>query len=228
MHSSSHRKALVKALTNMSIQTNATPEAMVAKITKNKQGVITFSDADLLVEGRNHNRNLFIPAEVKGKRTSYVMVDNGSAINICPLQILPNLGVKVEELTKSDMVIRAYDDSTRSMEGTFVAPVKTGPIKAVVEFTVLDIPVTYTLLLGRPWYHILGGVPSTMHQKVKFLLDGEVITIDASMSKTVSAVREEQKQVIVPPGFQVAMISIGIERNPRVSSMIKKMNYRPE
>ena len=150
MHSSSHRKALVKALTKINIQTNATPEAMVARITENKQGVITFSDVDLPVEGRNHNRALFIPAEVKGKKTSYVMVDDGSAINICPLQILPNLGVKVEELTKSDLVIRAYDDSTRSVEGTFVAPVKTGPIEAVVEFTVLDISVTYALLLGRP------------------------------------------------------------------------------
>ena len=111
MHSSSHRKALVKALTQMNIQTNATPEAMVAKITENKQGVITFSDAGLLVEGRNYNRALFIPAG----RTSYVMVDNGSTINVCPLQILPNLGVKVEELTKSNLVIRAYDDSTRSV-----------------------------------------------------------------------------------------------------------------
>ena len=35
----------------------------------------------------------------------------------------------------------------------------------------------------------------------KFLLDGEVITIDASMSKTVSAVRDEQKQVVAPLGF---------------------------
>ena len=127
MHSSGHRKALVKALAKMNIQTNATPEAMVAKITENKQGVITFSDADLPIEGRNPNRALFIPAEVKGKRTSYVMVDDGSAINIYPLQILLNLGVKVEELTKSDLVIRAYDDSTRSVEGTFVAPMKTGP-----------------------------------------------------------------------------------------------------
>ena len=36
MHSSSHRKALVKALIKMSIQTTATPEAMVARITENK------------------------------------------------------------------------------------------------------------------------------------------------------------------------------------------------
>ena len=85
MHSSSHRKALVKALTKMSVQTNATPKAMVAKITENKQGVITFSDADLPVKGRNHNRALFIPVEVKRKKTSYVMVDDGSTINGCPL-----------------------------------------------------------------------------------------------------------------------------------------------
>ena len=107
------------------------------------------------MEGKNHYRALFIPAKVKGKRTNYVMVDDGSTINFCPLQILPNLGVKIEELAKSDLIIRAYDDSTRSVEGTFMAPVKTGPIEAVMEFTVLDIPVTYYFLLGRPWYHIL-------------------------------------------------------------------------
>ena len=36
MHSNSYRKALVKALTKMNIQTNATPEALVAKFTENK------------------------------------------------------------------------------------------------------------------------------------------------------------------------------------------------
>ena len=185
----------------MSIQTTATPQAMVARVTENKQGVITFSDIDLPPEGRNHNRALFIPAEVRGKRTSYVMVDDGSAINVCPLQILPNLGVKVEELIKSYLVIRAYDDSARKVEGMFVAPVKTGPIKVVVKFTMLDIPITYALLLGRPWYHILGGVPSTIHQKVKFLLDGEVVTIYANMNKTVSAVGDNQEKVIAPLGF---------------------------
>ena len=104
-------------------------------------------------------------------------------------------------MTKSDLLIRAYDDSTRSVEGTSIAPMKIGPIKVVVEFTVVDIPVTYALLLGRPWYHILGGVPLTVHQKVKFLLDGEVITIDASMSKIMSVVRDDQKQVVALASF---------------------------
>ena len=68
-------------------------------------------------------------------------------------------------------------------------------------------------------------MPSTVYQKVKFLLDGEVITIYASMSKTISTVRDEQKQVVAPPGFHVAMILAGIERDPRVLSMMKKMSY---
>lgn len=129
----------------------------------------------------------------------------------------------MEDLAKSDLIIRAYDNSTRTVEGTFAASVNTGPIEAVMEFTVLDIPVTYALLLGRPWYHTLGGVPSTVHQKVKFLLDEEVVTIDASMSKTVAVVLDSQKQVVAPPGFQIAMISDGM--NPKVASMMKKMQY---
>ena len=62
MHSSSHREALVKALTKMKIEITATHEAMVAKIIKKKHNVITFSDEDLPLEGRNHNKALFIPA----------------------------------------------------------------------------------------------------------------------------------------------------------------------
>ena len=85
MHSNSHREALVKVLAKMNIQTTATPKAMVAKVIENKQGVITFSDVDLPMEGRNHNRALFILVEVRGKRTNYVMVDDESTINVCPL-----------------------------------------------------------------------------------------------------------------------------------------------
>ena len=45
---------------------------------------ITFSDEDLLLEGMVHNHPLFIQAIVKFKKTSYVMVDNGFAINVYP------------------------------------------------------------------------------------------------------------------------------------------------
>ena len=91
------------------------------------------------------------------------MVDDGSSINVCPLKILTRLGLKATDLDPSNMTIKAYDDSKRGVEGTFVAMVKVGPIENEVEFTVLDILATFVLLLGRPWFHKLGGVPSTLH-----------------------------------------------------------------
>ena len=90
--------------------------------------------------------------------TSCVMVDDGSSINVCPLKILAGLGMKETNLDPSSMTIKAYDDSKRGVEGTFAAMVKVGPIKDEVEFTVLDIPATFALLLGRPWFHKLGDV----------------------------------------------------------------------
>ena len=34
-------------------------------------------------------------------------------------------------------------------------------------------------LLGRPWIHIAGAVPSTLHQKIKFVIEGQLVSIAA-------------------------------------------------
>ena len=57
-----------------------------------------------------------------------VMVDNGSAINVCPLKILPKLGLTEANLNPSEVVIKAYDDTKRPT-GTYRALVKTWPIE---------------------------------------------------------------------------------------------------
>ena len=156
---------------------SCTPEQMVGSLTEIPPGAIIFSDDDLPLEGRDHHRALFIKAEVKEKITCCVMVDNGSAINMYPLKILLKLGLTETDLKPSKVVINAYDDTRRPVEATFRALVKTGPIEAWVDLHVIDIPVTFAILLGRPWFHPLGGVPSTLHQKVKFPHEEKVVTI---------------------------------------------------
>ena len=122
-----------------------------------------FTDEDLLLEGRDHYRALFIKAEIKGKMICYEMVDNGSAINVCLLKILLKLSLIAADLQPTIMIIKAYNDTKRSVEGTFRAVVKTGPIEAWVILYVIDIPIIFAVLLGRPWFHPLGGIPSTLH-----------------------------------------------------------------
>ena len=54
---------------------------------------ISFYESDLPPEGTAHNKALFIKVEIMDKQIPCVMVDNGSALNLCPLQILPYLGL---------------------------------------------------------------------------------------------------------------------------------------
>ena len=41
----------------------------------------------------------------------------------------------------------------------------------------MDISLSYNCLLGRPWIHIAGAVPSTLHQKIKFVIEGQLVYV---------------------------------------------------
>ena len=43
----------------------------------------------------------------------------------------------------------------------------------------MDISPSYNCLLGRPWIHIAGAVPSTLHQKIKFVTEGQLVRVSA-------------------------------------------------
>ena len=76
MASKKHRDTLVRALDDAKIAINALPCAMIASLMKAPFNAITFSDEDLPLEGRIHNRFLFIQAIVRSKKTSCVMMDD--------------------------------------------------------------------------------------------------------------------------------------------------------
>ena len=98
MHSGDHREALMLALDQKKISMSCTPAQMIGSLTETPPGAMIFFGEDLPLEGRDHHRALFIKAEVRGKMTCCVMVDNGSAINVCPLKVLPKLGLAVADL----------------------------------------------------------------------------------------------------------------------------------
>ena len=43
-----------------------------------------------------------------------------------------------------------------------------------VDFKVMDAYSPYTAIVARPWFHTLGVVSSTLHQKVKYLSGDQV------------------------------------------------------
>ena len=61
--------------------------------------------------------------------------------------------------------------------GTLTLELMNGLVVFQVMFQVLRIPVSFNLLLGRPWIHSAGAILSSLHLRVKFIHDGRVITI---------------------------------------------------
>ena len=51
-----------------------------------------------------------------------------------------------------------------------------------VDFIVVDAFSPYTAIMGRPWFHTLGAVSSTLHQKVKYPFGEQVLEIVGSQS----------------------------------------------
>ena len=75
------------------------------------------------------------------------------------------------------MVVRAFDGTKREVLENIKLPIQVGPSTFDSEFIVMDINPSYNCLLGKPWIHMAGAVPSTLHQKVKFVVEESLITV---------------------------------------------------
>ena len=74
-------------------------------------------------------------------------------------------------------VVRAFDGTRREVTREIKIKVQIGPCTFNIEFQVMDISSSYNCLLKRPWIHIVGVVPSTLHQKIKFVTKGQLVSI---------------------------------------------------
>ena len=52
--------------------------------------------------------------------------------------------------------------------------------EVVVTFIVVASFSPYTAILGRPWIHVMGAVPSTLHMKVKLRTEQGVTVVRGS------------------------------------------------
>ncbi|KAL6330639.1 hypothetical protein AAG906_003250 [Vitis piasezkii] len=77
-----------------------------------------------------------------------------------------------------DPELRAYDSTKREVMGTFEIELLIGPTTFPILFQVLRIPTSFNLLFGRTWIHRARAIPSSLHQKVKFIHDGQVQTLE--------------------------------------------------
>ncbi|XP_050919820.1 uncharacterized protein LOC127137396 [Lathyrus oleraceus] len=148
LSSEGHRDALLKILKKAYVPQEITVNQLETVVSSvNASHGLGFTNLDLTIDGRNHNK------------------------------ALAKLDCEGLILRPTDLVVRAFDGSKRVVFGEVELPVKIGPEMFKSVFYVMDIQPAYSCLLGRPWIHVVGAVTSTLHQKLKYILDGQVVTV---------------------------------------------------
>ncbi|XP_071917165.1 uncharacterized protein [Coffea arabica] len=113
-----HREALLKVVNEAQMPKNIP----VDKFTHVVEHVlafnqISFSDEDLTSEGIGHNKTMYISVRCNGKLLPRVLIDNGSALNICPWSTLVKLEFQEDKLRPSATVVRGFDGAKREPMG---------------------------------------------------------------------------------------------------------------
>ena len=112
-----HRDALIRALSQIRVDTATTPEGLIHFLTIDRATCIVFSDDDLPPEGLDRVRPLFIDIACSGCRVLSILLDNGSALNVYPLAIAIALGFSLTSLGPSSQTVKAYDGTQRIVMG---------------------------------------------------------------------------------------------------------------
>ncbi|XP_050878511.1 uncharacterized protein LOC127082315 [Lathyrus oleraceus] len=172
LSSEAHRKALLKVLNAAHVMQDITVDQfddVVGNITASRY--LGFNEAELPPEGNSHNKALHISVTCTNSLLSRVLVDTGSSLNVLPKSILSQLQFKGPKMRSITLIVRAFDGSRRHLIGEVDLPIYVGPHEFSITFQVMDINPTYSCLLGKPWIHAAGAVTSTLHQRLKYLID---------------------------------------------------------
>ena len=91
-------------------------------MTAGRATCIVFSNDDLPPEGSNHVHPLYITVDCSSCRVPSVLLDNGLALNVCPLATTIALGFAPLDFGSSTQRVRAYDNTKREVMGIDSCP----------------------------------------------------------------------------------------------------------
>ena len=141
---------------------------------------IAFDDEDLEGMIQLHSDALVVIAQINGFLVKKVMVDQGSGADVMYPDLFKGLELKSQDLIKYDTPLVSFDGRVVIPEGQISLPVNMEGNEVMVTFIVVNSFSPYTAILGRPWIHAMGAVPSTLHVKVKFCTEQGVAVVQGS------------------------------------------------
>ena len=141
---------------------------------------IAFNDDDLERTSQPHDDALVVTVRINSFIVKRVMVDQGNGTDVMYPDLFRGFGLKKEDLSKYDMPLVGFDGQVVIPEGQISLPVNMEGKEVIVTFIVVASFSPYIAILGKPWIHAIGVVPSTLHMKVKFRTEQGIALVRGS------------------------------------------------
>ncbi|XP_050259063.1 uncharacterized protein LOC126704069 [Quercus robur] len=136
--------------------------------------LIGFSEEDKQGTLQPYDDALVVTLRIGGYDVKWVLVDQGSAVEVMYPDLYKGLNLKPEDLSPYDSPLVSFEGKIVTPKGMIRLPVQTDSDVVEVNFIVVDAYSPYTAIVARLWLHALGVVPSTLHQKVKYPSGGQI------------------------------------------------------
>ncbi|KAL6324352.1 hypothetical protein AAG906_012956 [Vitis piasezkii] len=190
------------------VETTTTPEGLIHMVMAGRATCIVFSDDDLPPKGSDHARPLYISVGCSGRRVPSVLLDNGLALNVCHLATAIAFGYAPSDFGPSTQTVRAYDSTWREVISTLEIELLIG------------LAIFVTLFQSQ-------GHSFSFYQKVKFIHDGQVITVRSIGDMFIST---EPVLHISSSDDDLFMIGFTFDEHGStvVLDMMRSMSYLPD
>ena len=144
------------------------------KAKKEASLVLGFSDEDKIRTIQSHDDALVVTLRIGGCDVKRVLVDQGSAVKVMYPDPYKGLNIKLNDLSTYDSPLVSFKGKSVTPRGQIRLPIQTSSDVVEVDFIVVDAYSPYMAIVAIPWLHALKAVSSTLHQKVKYPLEGQV------------------------------------------------------
>ena len=119
---------------------------------------ISFDEEDLEGTIQPHDDALVVTTRISGFLVKRVMIDQGSRADAMYPDLFEGLGLKNQDLTRSDTPLVSFDGRVVIPEGQISLLVNMEGKEVMVTFIVVRSFFPYTAILGMPWIHAMRAV----------------------------------------------------------------------
>ena len=125
--------------------------------------ILSFSEEDKIGTTQPYDDALLITLRIEDYDVKRVMVDGGSAAEVMYPDFYKALNLKPEDLVPYSSPLISFDGKLVIPKDMIRLPIQTGQEIVEVNFIVVDTYSPYTVIVGKPWFHTLGVVASSLH-----------------------------------------------------------------